>query len=476
MEGISKNITYRYKILDMIGKGGMSEVYLVNELDTNNKWAIKKYNKTNANNSQLFKNSIYTEANILSRLNHQCLPKFKEILEDENSIYIVMEYIEGSSLDRVLMDSGVQSEEQVLKWVKQLAQVLSYLHSQTPPIIYRDLKPSNIILQPNGNIKLIDLGIAREYKEENSCDTVLLGTNGFAAPEQYGYSQTDCRSDIFSLGMTLYYLLTGSNPIEFGYVYVPVRECNPILSTEIERIVNKCTNIDPNNRYQTCDELLVDLDNCSYVNMNNNRQMGNISNMNYTNDINQQDYTPNMVVCPKCGRQFTNNENFCVECGVSTIPYSNNQYTQNMYMSQYNPSGNQTNYGVANPTITKKEFIKNHLPASYVKSINIIAICAYICAGINIILSIIVYPLAMIDSLLLAGLALGMQLGRNKICAILLLVLGCAETILGIVLSGAVTSILWLVLGICAVILFVRIDKEYKSFLLRMQDNSINRY
>lgn len=149
-----------------------------------------------------------------------------------------MDFIEGESLDKILNEYGAQPEDKVIEWAMQICDVLSYLHSQKPPIIYRDMKPANLMLKPNGNISIIDFGIAREYKEQNLADTTVLGTKGYAPPEQYS-GQTDPRSDIFALGMTMHHLLTGIDPRN-GEPYAPVRQWNPELSEGIEAIINKC--------------------------------------------------------------------------------------------------------------------------------------------------------------------------------------------------------------------------------------------
>ena len=135
---------------------------------------------------------------------------------------------------------------------------LSYLHSQKPVIIYRDMKPANVMLKPEGNIKIIDFGIAREYKEQKLADTTVLGTKGYAPPEQYG-GQTDPRSDIYALGMTMHHLLTGVDP-RGGDPYAPVRQWNPDLSEGIEIIIDKCVQPAAENRYQSCSDLLYDLE------------------------------------------------------------------------------------------------------------------------------------------------------------------------------------------------------------------------
>ena len=120
------------------------------------------------------------------------------------------------------------------------------------------MKPANIMLKPDGNVTLIDFGTAREFKEKNLADTTCLGTVGYAAPEQFGgMGQTDARTDIYCLGATLYHLVTGCNPSEPPYEMEPIRQKNPALSSGLERIILKCTQKDPNNRYQSAAELCM---------------------------------------------------------------------------------------------------------------------------------------------------------------------------------------------------------------------------
>lgn len=142
----------------------------------------------------------------------------------------------------------------------QICEALEYLHTRKPPIIYRDMKPANVMLKPDGNIKIIDFGIAREYKDQSLADTVSLGTKGYAAPEQFGgRGQTDARTDVYCLGVTLYHLLTGQNPCEPPYEIYPIRHWNPQLSAGLEAIIQKCTQLNPADRYQSCAELLYAL-------------------------------------------------------------------------------------------------------------------------------------------------------------------------------------------------------------------------
>lgn len=205
-------------------------------------------------------NSLLAEANLMKRLDHPALPRIVDIIDNGETIYVVMDYIEGESLDKILKEYGPQPQEVVIEWAKQLCDALSYLHSQKPPIIYRDMKPANIMLKPEGNLKVIDFGIAREYKETNLSDTTVMGTNGYAPPEQHGSRQTDVRSDIYALGMTIHHLLTGVDPRPADYMYVPIRQWNPQLSSGLERVVDKCTALDPADRYQSCNELMYALE------------------------------------------------------------------------------------------------------------------------------------------------------------------------------------------------------------------------
>lgn len=250
----------KYEILKQIGKGGMSIVYLAMDKRLNKQWAIKEIKKTsNGKNDEVIVNSLLAEANLMKRLDHPALPRIVDIIDNGKTLYVVMDYIEGESLDKILLEYGAQPEKLVLTWAMQLCDALGYLHSQKPPIIYRDMKPANVMLKPEGNLKVIDFGIAREYKEQNLSDTTVLGTKGYAPPEQHGSRQTDARSDIYALGMTMHHLLTGVDPRPADYMYVPVRQWNPELSEGIEEIINKCTALDPENRYQNCDELMYDL-------------------------------------------------------------------------------------------------------------------------------------------------------------------------------------------------------------------------
>lgn len=258
---IGSLIDGKYKILNEVGHGGMSVVYLAMNERANKQWAIKEVRKDGVKDFEVVKQSLVAETNMLKKLSHPSLPDIVDVIDEDDRFLIVMDYIEGNSLKTALQEYGAQSQKNVIKWAKQLCDVLGYLHSQNPPIIYRDMKPANIMLKPDGNVVLIDFGTAREYKENNIEDTTCLGTMGYAAPEQFGgMGQTDARTDIYCLGATMYHLVTGMNPCEPPYEIRPIREIDPTLSGGLERIITKCTQPDPNNRYQSAAELMYDLE------------------------------------------------------------------------------------------------------------------------------------------------------------------------------------------------------------------------
>ena len=251
-----------YEIISVIDKGGMSVVYLAMNRRANKQWAIKEVRKTGDKKLDVVRQNLIVEIDMLKKLNHPNLPSIIDVIDKDDTFLIVMDYIQGNSLQKVLKNEGAQPQERVVRWGIQICDVLQYLHSQNPPIIYRDMKPANVMLKPDGNITVIDFGTAREFKIDSTEDTTCLGTKGYAAPEQYRGSkhhQTDERTDIYNLGVTLYHLLTNKHPNEPPYVLKPITEWNSNLSTGLEKIIIKCTKEDPDERYQSCAELMYDL-------------------------------------------------------------------------------------------------------------------------------------------------------------------------------------------------------------------------
>ncbi len=251
----------KYKILIKVGQGGMSVVYMAINEKANKTWAVKEVRKDGVLDFEAVKQGLVAETDILKKLSHPNLPSIIDVIDTGDSFIIIMDYIQGNALSKALAEYGAQPQNYVIEWAKQLCDVLGYLHSRQPPIIYRDMKPANIMLKPDGNVALIDFGTAREFKEKNLADTTCLGTIGYAAPEQFGgMGQTDARTDIYGLGATLYHLVTGCNPSEPPYEMQPIRQINPALSSGLEKIILKCTQRNPDDRYQSAAELMYALD------------------------------------------------------------------------------------------------------------------------------------------------------------------------------------------------------------------------
>lgn len=253
----------KYKILNEVGHGGMSVVYLAINERANKTWAVKEVRKDGVCDFEAVKQGLVVETDMLKKLNHPYLPSIIDVIDTDDSFLIVMDYIEGKSLQSVLKKGGAQPQDLVIKWAIQLCDVLGYLHSREPSIIYRDMKPANVMLKPSGDITLIDFGTAREFKNRSMVeDTTCLGTRGYAAPEQFGgRGQTDPRTDIYCLGATMYHLITGHSPAEPPYEIKPLSYWDPVYyGTGLEHIINKCCQQDPEARYQSCAELMYDLE------------------------------------------------------------------------------------------------------------------------------------------------------------------------------------------------------------------------
>ncbi len=260
MADIGSIINDRYVLEQVVGNGGMSTVYRARDMKLNVYYAIKEINKESRN--ELIAQTSLTEVKLLTGLNNSHLPRIIDVIDDGVHIFIIQEFVEGISLEKKLEEEKSFTQETVVEWMKQMCNVLYYLHSRN--VIHRDIKPGNIMWAPSsesgGHITLIDFGIGRTYKKGKTKDTVMYLTEAFAAPEQKKQlSQSDARTDIYSLGLTMYTLLTGLYPDE-TYSIKPITQINSNLSTGLEKIILKCTAEDPNDRYQSTLELLYDLE------------------------------------------------------------------------------------------------------------------------------------------------------------------------------------------------------------------------
>jgi serine/threonine-protein kinase len=250
----------RYAILRKLGQGGMGAVYLVADTRLAGKqYALKEMSdQANADPAerQAALLAFQQEAQLLANLDHPNLPKVTDSFPEGSNYYLVMEYVQGETLDNKLAQmKGPLPEPTVRRYAEQLCDVLDYLHHRQPAVIFRDLKPTNIMIQPGDRLKLIDFGIARHFKPGKSKDTQAMGTPGYAAPEQYGKGQSDARTDIYALGATLHHMLTGRDPGSDPFRFPSARLLNPVLSGSIDQIVMRAVELDPNQRWQTIREL-----------------------------------------------------------------------------------------------------------------------------------------------------------------------------------------------------------------------------
>jgi serine/threonine protein kinase len=241
----------RYVIVGQAGKGGMGAVYqAVDTRDTHRRVAIKEMSQGHLSDAELADATaqFQREAALLGRLSHPNLPHIYDAFNERGRSYLVMDFIDGKTLLQLLKESGFRPPPvaQVLGYALQLCDVLAYLHQQQPPIIFRDLKPTNVMVTANGHVFLIDFGIARIFKEGQEQDTTFLGSPGYAAPEQHGGAQTNPRSDLYSLGATLHFCLTGRDPYhaEDRFTFPPVRQYNPQVPVELDQLIQRLLALD----------------------------------------------------------------------------------------------------------------------------------------------------------------------------------------------------------------------------------------
>ncbi|MBW9157422.1 serine/threonine protein kinase [Clostridium sp. FP2] len=227
----------KYEVIKTLGKGGMGTVYLCENKRLGNLWAIKEV-------VQDIKNTgILTEANILKDLNHVGIRRIVDIFYENNNLYMVQDYVEGQTLKEYVEENGKMNTEKTCRITSDLCDILCYLHNQKPAIIYRDIKPSNIMITPSGKIVLIDFGISKVYKSDTEQDTVSAGSNGFAAPEQYGLGKCCAQTDIYGIGMLIYFMVKGKIPTT-GIEPLLDENYEADIDGKIKVIIQKCVKID----------------------------------------------------------------------------------------------------------------------------------------------------------------------------------------------------------------------------------------
>src|SRR6266704_527863 len=332
----------KFKIVQVLGEGGMGTVYKVELVGRPGYYRAVKELLINLNTSAEERRSAIErfdkEIDLLFSLKHPHIPSFLLSFQERGNYYFVMEFVPGQSLDKMLeKNKGPLNEEDVIKWMMQVCEALSYIHSFNPPIILRDLKPGNVMVTPNGDVQLIDFGIARRFDPNKRTNTENLGTISYASPEHLGsltspgqrrspqnpgkLVQTDARSDIYSLGATMYHLLTNYEP---DPIQTPatgsIRAKNPRLRIvrvgntvvcPVEQVIIKAMQQNPNQRFQNAEAMLTALQHClpNYA-PPSTVQIPAVTSANATILV-----PTNGLICPRCGFQNRPGAKFCKRDG-----------------------------------------------------------------------------------------------------------------------------------------------------------------
>lgn len=248
----------KYEVLRTIAEGGMGYVYLVKDLHLNRLCAVK----VNKGLEKQGRSVAVAEKEMLKRLSHLALPAILDFFEEKGKFCIVMEYVEGITLEQYMRKFGAVREDLAVNWMLTLCDVITYLHGQNPPVLYRDLKPANIMIRPDGSLKLIDLGGAALMGKSSREEQLVPGTLGYSAPEQWKHGRAGKCSDIYSMGAIFHEMLTGIRPGVFEKERYPVREYDRGISKELQKITENCLKKRPQDRYQSAEELKEALLNC----------------------------------------------------------------------------------------------------------------------------------------------------------------------------------------------------------------------
>jgi serine/threonine protein kinase/tetratricopeptide (TPR) repeat protein len=335
----------KFKIVQVLGEGGMGTVYKVEQVGKPGYFRAVKELLINPSTTEDERKSAIErfdkEIDLLFNLKHPRIPSLILSFQERGNYYFVMEFVPGRSLEKLLENSnGPLNEDQIISWMMQVCEALSYIHSRTPPIILRDLKPGNIMVTPDGNVQLIDFGIARKFDPNKRTNTENLGTISYASPEHLGsitspgqrrssqnpgkLVQTDARSDIYSLGATMYHLLTNHEP---DPIQTPppgsILARNPRLRTvqiggrvvcPVEQVIIKAMQQEPANRFQSAEAMRVALQHC-------------LPNSATPATVQIPVISPNATImvpvgellCPKCGYRNRPGAKFCKHDGQPLI-------------------------------------------------------------------------------------------------------------------------------------------------------------
>jgi len=243
-----------YRVVKLLGKGAMGNVYLVERVKDDKQFVVKElvFTKAAGVDENTAREIFHREAEFMAKFDFHGLAKTHGIFSQDSNDYLVMDYIDGKTLEEIITSSEKPLDEaKAIKWTIELCEIIDYLHNSfEKPIVYRDLKPSNIIITPEGRVKLVDFGIARYYNPDKNTDTFSYGSPGYAAPEQYkGRGQSSPQTDIFGLGVILFQMLTKYDPTVKPFSFPSMDSLNPAVSGELSDIVMKAVQLEPVKRY-----------------------------------------------------------------------------------------------------------------------------------------------------------------------------------------------------------------------------------
>jgi len=243
-----------YRVVKLLGKGAMGNVYLVERIKDDKQFVVKEliFTKTIGINEKTAREIFHREAEFMVKFDHPGLPKMYGIFSQDENNYLVMDYIEGKTLEEIITSSDkLIDKNKAIEWTIELCEIIDYLHNSfEKPVVYRDLKPSNIIITPSGGVKLVDFGIARYYNPDKNTDTFSYGSPGYAAPEQYkGRGQSSPQTDVFGLGVILFQMLTLYDPTVKPFAFPAMDSLNPSVSGSLSDIIKRAIEPDPLKRY-----------------------------------------------------------------------------------------------------------------------------------------------------------------------------------------------------------------------------------
>lgn len=248
----------QYQVMRLLGEGASGRVWLVRDLkEKGHRWALKELTPGGGEMSpKESRELVQREIQFLRSLHHPGLPRLIDVIEENGNEYVIMERIEGFTLEQVRTNQGGRLKPaDVVAWMSQACAVLEYLHSRHPAVVYRDMKPSNLMLSSDGQVRLVDLGIARSYNPTRPGDTHLVGTPGYCPPEQY-QGRTSPATDVYATGATMFQLLSGEDPEQYKFRFPRVAALVPEVSDALDAVIDRCLQQKPADRYADAAELL----------------------------------------------------------------------------------------------------------------------------------------------------------------------------------------------------------------------------